>query len=122
MVEPISLQAGDRISCIAQYDNSAANPNNPDPKQTVRWGDQTREEMMIGYFDIAVERAKGDSAEIDLEKHVALVRIFDRYDANRDGIVEISEVPKRSIARFTALDANADQRVTFAELAERWTE
>jgi hypothetical protein len=35
---------------IAHYDNSPGNRFNPDPAQTVRWGDQTWEEMLIGYF------------------------------------------------------------------------
>jgi hypothetical protein len=35
----------------AKYDNSKDNPFNPDPSKTVRFGEQTFEEMMIGYFD-----------------------------------------------------------------------
>ena len=30
------------------------NPHNPDPTQTVTWGDQTYDEMMVGFFDVAV--------------------------------------------------------------------
>ena len=36
---------------IGHYDNSAGNLNNPDPEEWVRWGDQTWEEMFIGYYD-----------------------------------------------------------------------
>jgi hypothetical protein len=118
--EPIPLQDGDKICCTAQFDNSPANSNNPDPTQTVRWGDQTREEMMIGYFDIAVDRTDFESDRVDLKRHVVLVRIMDRYDANRDGIVEQHEIPAAVVRRFKALDANADDRVTFAELAQKW--
>jgi hypothetical protein len=50
--DPLPLPAGTTIECIAHYDNSADNPNNPDPKSEVRWGDQTFEEMFIGYFDV----------------------------------------------------------------------
>lgn len=53
---PIPLPEGTRIFCEATFDNSAENLNNPDPSDTVRWGDQTYEEMMIGYFDIVVPR------------------------------------------------------------------
>jgi hypothetical protein len=49
--KPIRLPAGTRIECTAHYDNSDKNPNNPDPKKSVRWGDQTWEEMMIGFVD-----------------------------------------------------------------------
>lgn len=50
--EPMTLPAGTVIDCTAHYDNSADNPHNPDPTKAVRWGDQTFEEMMIGYFDV----------------------------------------------------------------------
>ena len=33
--------------------NSPKNKFNPDPTQTVRWGDQTWEEMMIGWYTYA---------------------------------------------------------------------
>jgi hypothetical protein len=46
------MPAGTRIHCVAHFDNSKENWANPDPTATVRWGDQTWEEMMIGYFDI----------------------------------------------------------------------
>lgn len=50
-VAPILIGEDESIRVTAVYDNSAENPNNPDPDKTVRWGDQTFEEMMIGYFD-----------------------------------------------------------------------
>ncbi len=49
--DPKLLPAGTVIECIAHYDNSAKNPNNPDPTQAVHWGDQTWEEMFVGYYD-----------------------------------------------------------------------
>ena len=53
--EPISMPKGSKIHFVAHFDNSAKNPNNPDPTKTVRWGDQTWEEMMIGWTDVAVD-------------------------------------------------------------------
>ncbi len=41
---------GTVIDVVAHYDNSAFNPYNPDPKQTVKEGDQTYDEMMYGFF------------------------------------------------------------------------
>lgn len=55
---PLRLPKGATIRCVAHYDNSAANPANPDPKKTVRWGDQTWNEMMIGYVDFYYEDEK----------------------------------------------------------------
>ncbi|MBI4903657.1 MAG: thiol-disulfide isomerase [Acidobacteria bacterium] len=49
-----SLPAGTRIICEAHFDNSINNRFNPDPKAEVRWGQQSWEEMMIGFADFAV--------------------------------------------------------------------
>ena len=48
------LPAGSRIECTAVYDNSSNNPHNPDPTAEVHWGEQSWDEMMIGWFDVAV--------------------------------------------------------------------
>ena len=59
--KPLQVPAGARLECVARYDNSPNNPNNPDPKKEVRWGDQTWEEMLIGWFTYTVPAtAKGD--------------------------------------------------------------
>jgi hypothetical protein len=50
LAEPKFMPKGSTLKVIAHYDNSTANRFNPDPTQTVRWGDQTWEEMLIGYF------------------------------------------------------------------------
>ena len=55
LAEPLSLPKGAKIRVNAHFDNSAANRANPDPAATVRWGDQTWEEMMIGFFTYTVE-------------------------------------------------------------------
>lgn len=54
LAEPTKIEPGSRIACTALFDNSAENLNNPDPEAVVRWGDQTWDEMMIGYFHYAV--------------------------------------------------------------------
>ena len=54
--ESKQLPEGTTLHCTAHFDNSADNPANPDPTKPVRWGDQTWEEMMIGWFDIAVPK------------------------------------------------------------------
>jgi peroxiredoxin len=47
---------GTQISCLAHFDNSDGNIANPDPTATVGWGDQTWEEMMIGYMNVALPK------------------------------------------------------------------
>ena len=49
--KPFRVPAGTKIECVAHFDNSADNPANPDPRKSVRWGDQTWEEMMIGFIN-----------------------------------------------------------------------
>jgi hypothetical protein len=53
--EPISLPAGTRIEATAIFDNSADNPFNPAPDEPVEWGDQSWEEMMVGFFDVSFD-------------------------------------------------------------------
>ena len=53
--QPLELKAGDRIECSAWFDNSPNNPANPDATATVKWGEQSWEEMMIGFLDIVID-------------------------------------------------------------------
>ncbi|MBI2825742.1 MAG: redoxin domain-containing protein [Planctomycetia bacterium] len=50
LAEPKLLPKGTELVCTAHYDNSEANLSNPNPKRRVHWGDQTWDEMLIGYF------------------------------------------------------------------------
>jgi len=54
LAEPRFLKAGTELQAVAWYDNSRHNPHNPDPGAAVHWGDQTYDEMMVGFFDVAV--------------------------------------------------------------------
>ena len=57
LATPRLLKAGTKLRAIAWYDNSKNNPHNPDPEKTVTWGDQTSDEMMVGFFDVAIPAA-----------------------------------------------------------------
>jgi len=57
LAQPRELKAGTKLRAVAWYDNSRNNPHNPDPDKTVVWGDQTSDEMMVGFFDVAVPAA-----------------------------------------------------------------
>jgi hypothetical protein len=59
LAEPKFMPKGSTLMVVAHYDNSTANRFNPDPTATVRWGDQTWEEMLIGYYgtiDVAPQK------------------------------------------------------------------
>jgi len=66
--EPIFVPKGTRIDCVATWDNSADNPANPDPTRNVRFGDESYDEMMIGFIDYVVADGKtADSPEDAIE-------------------------------------------------------
>jgi mono/diheme cytochrome c family protein len=49
--QPLLIPRGSRVKVTATYDNSTGNKANPDPTKLVHWGQQTYEEMMIGYIE-----------------------------------------------------------------------
>lgn len=52
---PLALPKGARIDCTAHFDNSPNNPEAADPTKEVTWGDQSWDEMMIGFFNLAFD-------------------------------------------------------------------
>jgi hypothetical protein len=61
LAEPVRLPKGTKMHCFAHFDNSTGNPANPDPKKEVTWGDQTWEEMMIGWMDFVWEQPESEA-------------------------------------------------------------
>jgi peroxiredoxin len=123
LAEAMTMPAGTRIRCEAHYDNSKDNPANPDPTQTVRWGDQTWNEMMIGYFDVAVPLGdKTPSRQPRLALATAEARrkraeeLVKTYDINKDGKVTKDEVPARILPIFKLIDADSNGEVTMEEI------
>jgi len=52
--QPKLIPRGSTLTITAVYDNSADNKANPDPTKLVKWGSQTVDEMMLGYFEYFV--------------------------------------------------------------------
>ena len=55
LAEPRLIKAGTHLTWIGTFDNSPNNKSNPDPSAEVRYGEQSWEEMMIGFFDVVVD-------------------------------------------------------------------
>lgn len=55
LAQPRLIKAGTHLTWVGYFDNSPNNPGNPDPTAEVRFGEQSWQEMMIGFFDVAVE-------------------------------------------------------------------
>jgi len=52
--QPIPLKKGAVLSCTAWFDKSTNNCFKPDPTKTITWGDQSWEEMNVGFMEIAI--------------------------------------------------------------------
>lgn len=123
LAERMPLPAGTQIVGEAVFDNSDENLNNPDSSQWVTFGEQTWEEMMIGYFHVAVP--------LDPETHRAKVsvlpdttsprrqqspkEIFARLDKDRNGTLSKEEIPERFRPLVATLDANGDGEISLDE-------
>lgn len=55
LAQPIVLPKGTKIECTAHFDNSPNNPDNADPTKEVTWGDQSWDEMMVGFFNLVFD-------------------------------------------------------------------
>lgn len=51
LAEPLAVSGGSRLRVVAAFDNSTGNAANPDAGRVVKWGDQTYDEMLIGYLE-----------------------------------------------------------------------
>jgi mono/diheme cytochrome c family protein len=60
--KPVSAPKGSRIDCVAHWDNSTNNPNNPDPTKDISFGPQSYDEMMIGFVDYIVDEGVSPKA------------------------------------------------------------
>ena len=119
LAEPLDVRAGSRIEATAWYDNSSANPANPDPKRTVKWGPQTDEEMMIGFVEYYVPSAGiGEAPPMRAGRGAIDVgTIFKQFDKNSDGKITSDELPKDSLVQrmVERLDTDKDGVITLEE-------
>ena len=126
LTEPKLMPKGTEIRCVAHFDNSEANLTNPDPSIDVTWGDQTWEEMMIGFFTTRevdevdfdklkaqAEEGKKKSAQLEAQAKV----FISAMDKNKNGTLSIDEVPEQMKGFFERIDMNRDGEVDASEAA-----
>jgi hypothetical protein len=99
--EPVHLPQGTRIDVVAHYDNSSANPHNPNnPPKKVVFGEQTTNEMCFAFFSYTFDNEHltkglkiGDGQGFEASRvETTINRIFDHYDANHDGKLDQKEL------------------------------
>jgi hypothetical protein len=112
---PVAMAKGTKIKYTAWFDNSENNPANPNPKIPVSWGEQTFNEMQLGYVEYIIPGLKpGQDTETKEERELKNFRtMFDQIDKNHDGVITADELPMKEM--FDQADADKDGKVTFEE-------
>lgn len=117
--EPRTIPKGSKLVAFGSFDNSPNNLANPDPSKTVTWGEQSWDEMLLGYFDIAVPRGSdSEKKKDDLGgREMAFInQIFGNLDKDKDGKISRNEVIPTQKALFDKLDTDNSDTVTLEEV------
>jgi hypothetical protein len=118
-VVPRRIEEGTKLLHTTWYDNSAANPGNPDPGREVPWGLQSWDEMLYGafsytYVDESTEAPIHDKLLARTKQYVGFL------DQNIDGKLSWRELPirlkKQLLQGFKAVDSDGDGSLNLQEM------
>ena len=139
--EALDLDELQEIEISISFDNSTNNPFNPDPSQYVIWGDQTWEEMAVGFFNISrprvpekstpaptqqqpeppakkqtekLETAFSPTTHAQAKAHAR--QLIEKNDSNGDGKLDFKELPRLVRYKYRSYDADQDGFVTAKEI------
>ena len=115
---PRRLPIGSIIHCRAVFDNSENNPANPDPTKQVRWGDQSWDEMMLGYMTVMLPYEGAASAGKPVKTGWDLVGKFDAADTDQTRGLSPAEVKGHELLEphFKRVDQNQDGQLQLGEI------
>jgi hypothetical protein len=124
--EPRTFKKGSTFKFTAAFDNSAGNPANPDPAANVHWGEQTYDEMIVGYVEYYVPVGLADGAPpLTGDRDQMLFTALDDDDDDRLSLDEIKKLsadprlkqvgPTAIALAFPSLDLNEDGTLTVDE-------
>jgi len=136
--QPIPVSQLEKLEFDVTFDNSEANPVNPNPSEYVSWGDQTWEEMAVAFFEVKEAREQpepGDkpraktktkvakkAPEVSAEKRKRMQqeadRILSKLDKDKDGLVTVREAPYAFRRIFWQIDTDHDQKLSRGEIEE----
>jgi len=115
------VKAGTRVITRYQYDNSAANPANPDPTIRVTWGEQSHEEMQYTAIGFRWNAETSSTLKPEYMERLNSSRTIGIMDTNLNGQVEPAEVRGRMgqmiRANFERMDADKSGTLSEAELS-----
>lgn len=109
--EPIEAPAGTVVIHRTTYDNSTANLSNPDPTVTVRFGEQTWEEMLYGGISFRYAERRENDFEINVQEYFTSLGMG-MFDADMDGKVSLDEMPEQARQQLALVFAMMDRDKT----------
>ena len=119
--EPINVPAGTMVIHHATYDNSTANPSNPNPEVNVEFGEQTWEEMLYGGISYRYAQPGENDSQIDPADAMTSVAMG-FMDSNMDGMIALDEMPaqaRQSLAMaFVMMDKEKKGGLNFAQFRD----
>jgi len=121
------VPAGTKVVYTTVFDNSTENPYNPDPTQTVRWGEPTTDEMSFGYMSFINDSGENEQMFGGGRRNgrggrgggtPSLVNLIGMFDKNADGLMQKEEAPEQMQRFFDMVDANKDGAIDKEEAAQ----
>ncbi len=112
------VPAGSILTFTTTWDNSAANPFNPDPTVDVHYGDPTTDEMSVGYISFINDSEDSESFYDNFTgtgDGIDFTAVLTMYDWNHDGKMQRDETPEAFVPHFPAMDRNGDGEVNMQE-------
>jgi hypothetical protein len=118
--EPLTVPAGSRIITRWTFDNSTRNPQNPDPKREIRWGEQSSEEMLALYLHYRWTEETVAKPKPELDRLMQSGLMMGVMDDSMDAKLQVTELKGQMGERlkpfFAMVDADKDGGVDRKEL------
>ncbi len=118
---PIKIEPGTKLISRYVYDNSKHNPANPDPTITVKWGEQSWEEMQYTALGFRWDDETVANRKDDYQKELEASRAMGIMDTNLDDKVAKSEVRGRMaqmlLTNWDKVDLNKDGFLSNEEMS-----
>ena len=119
LAEPLKVPAGARLVHRSVYDNSAANPANPDATREVPWGLQSYDEMLYGGFFFRWENGTSEKPVHD-QLNFQIAQIYGAFDDDFSGALTLNEMPSWlskpfKLGKLAPFDADKDDALSAQE-------